>query len=228
MKKLFYCALSAVFALGMMTSCDKAENEIDVLGIYPIQSQYHVIYADQTLDSVAIESSKTWKGTLSDNWIQAKNNDLQGTVKNGDIDYRMVYLNFTPISGDSSRVGYLSVTDYENIVYHHFMQVSWLNIISPSVEFDTPYVYKNAKFRLVLAKNLTSAILKFTTYAPSAQLTTEADWFTLSETEFGPGEHEVEMTFDANTTAAQRTANIVLSTSNGFSNTIEVYNKGVE
>ena len=222
-----FCFWGVLSALFLLASCgDSAEERYDVLGIYPMLSGYHVIYADQVLDSVSVVSSKSWTTNLSAQWILMEDRYSTVTVPQYAIVQRTVLLNFTANTTGEVRYGEMTVDNKERKVERRFVQYPWLNIEVPAIAFTNWEKLENPTFALRAVKEATSARLLFTIYADEAKLSCDADWVEADETNFTAGAQTVNLTFESNETGSERVAEFKLTTDNNVTTVIKFTQEG--
>jgi hypothetical protein len=217
--------------LGLLTfaSCNNSTDySNNVLGIYPIVDGYYKVYADQTVDSFTVVSNKSWQAKVSADWMTLDPLYSYRTITSGETKQLTCPIYFNVNTAGAAKVGLLQVTNDDHTVGRPYLQTYWLNITNPAVLFNatTESEYAGAYFTLTTAKDSTGAVLNFQIFAPTATLTTTADWVTPKDSNLVTGTYAVRVKFPANTTGANRQAVFKLTTSNGISNDITVIQKG--
>lgn len=219
MKKVsFLLLLTLCFGL---SACDKTENSYGELSIRSYNTSTYT-YADQTVDTLLVTSSKSWTAETTDSWMTISGEHKSHTVKDGYIEATVVPVYYQTNTGTAIRYAQLKVDNTDRTAYYTAVQTYWLNINIPGPTFSDPENYTGVHFQQEVSASATSTTLQFTIYAASATLTTETGWITLGETSFKTGLHTISVAFPANNTGASRTASLVLKTSNGISNTITI------
>ena len=221
MKKTFL--LSALAFVAMLASCTgESKQEYKVLGIQPLVTGYHMIYADQMLDSVTVSSSRSWTTVFTQDWLYMDAADMNVTVPADVILQKVVKIHFEPNHTGKVRIAQMQVDNKDHQVGRLFAQTAWHNIIEPSVSFTDWEKMENPSFQLLLSKGAQQKTIIFTVYSAETTLSCDADWLTPEETIFAAGQHSVQLEVEANETSEMRTANITLTSSNGISTTIKV------
>jgi len=220
MKKLVRFLMCGIVAF-VAVSCDEGRSEEnDILAIYPLMSDYHVVYADQTVDTVTIFSTRDWDASLSASWISMDAWDMYGKVAANAYDAKKVPVYFTENETDAVRYGALQINSNGKTVGHPFMQTYWLNIEEPEGMYTNDKTIK-ATFTEVIKKDETKATLAFTLYT-NGTLSSDAAWANPDSTSFDAGYTETSVTCEANETGQLRTANLTLKTASGISTVIKL------
>lgn len=239
MKKSTVWMLAALIGFA---ACDNNKDvEYDELGIYPIQSGHTIIYADQTVDSFTVVSVSSWKASVEGQNASLDPFKSSKSQSGAKIESHTCPIYFTPNTSSAIKYSLLKVKNNKHSVARSYLQTYWLDIKIPAVAFSGPTTkmvdsyypgnfnpenqYKGAYFLQEIAKDSTSTLIIFNTYAQEATLTTDADWITPKELRLESGSHTVELSFQANETGKDRTAIYKLS-SNGITNDITFVQKG--
>lgn len=231
LKSIILAASTAALAL---TSCSEATNEYHSTQFYPVTTDGIVAYADQTVDSTRVISYDSWTLTNETDWFDVslqdgQKNNLSVTIPSGYVGSMRLDLRFQPNTTGKVRQSLLTVkSSYDKIgsVSTPVSQQPYLNISYPA-----PYLETSSATMPTFSLNLTSAkssypltsYVTFTVYTSDATLSTSADWITIEKTSgfTASVKEKVNLTVQANTTGASRTATLTL-TSNGISSTINV------
>lgn len=220
MKKLTTLLASLAIAF-TLTSCDKAENTFDVLAIYPLSDTYHTIYADQSVDSITLQTTRDWTAKVDQSWMSLDASDKKGTVDAGKIFTHTYPVYFENNKSGKVRFGQYLVSSNNKGVKHTFLQTSWLNITIPAPEYSRKDgIVESTTFSGNIYKSETEAKIAFTCYG-NATLASDAEWAVPSITTFEPGSQEVPIAFSENNTGRARTAKLTL-TSAGISSVITI------
>lgn len=214
MKKILSCAFLAL-TVSSFVACSDAENDTYYASIRakngaPVSEL--VLYADQTKDTLSILSTDAWTATGAD-WFTVTPGSF--TPQNPNTGYLVpIAISTTPNTTGKARAGLVTAHVREDISLPVY-QAAWLNI-------RTPFNAGDGEFNLVVSNSDSVATnMDFTTYSPSATLTSDAAWVTFSESTFKEGAHKPQVFIGKNTTNAARTATITL-TSAGVSTKINV------
>lgn len=209
-------------ALGL-SACDNNSNgEYNVLAIAPIDETPHVIYADQTVDSCVIISTNDWTASVTSDWMTLKPEYASAKVEAGGVLYKHIAVNYDINKTNAVRYGVLRVNNNKHTVGRQDMQTYWLNITSPTPVFTNKETYAGVRFVSNVSSQAQSNRIAFTTYSPTATISTEANWVSLPDSAYAAGSHAINAALLANTTGANRTAQLVLKTSNGIADTIQI------
>ena len=225
MKKTFLISMLAVM-LGF-SSCSK-ENELTVnqLGIYPIVTGYHEVYADQTIDSIIVVATQLFTFQIADDahWMSISEAMDRWDWTAHKADNKKINLYFTPYKGTSVRTGLIKLSDGDHTVGRPVLQKYWLDIRVPDVQFaesnSETKPYEGAYFVQEVKKDTTVSEFVFNIYDESATLSTTANWVEPKEYVAKKGLNTVKLSFDANATKQKREAVYDLTTKSGITTKI--------
>ncbi len=222
MKKIHHLFLLLATLAGL-TSCNESSNSYDVLAIYPILADYHIIYADQTEDTVVVYSTRDWTATCSTNWLSMSPFDMSGQVGKEGYYSKALPVLFRENTTEQARIANLQVTSNGKKVDHPFFQTYWLNIEEPAGNYSTAEKAENLKvtFTKVIDKDATSAPIAFTLYN-GGTLSSDAAWAVPDSTTFEAGPTETNITCETNQTGVARTAHLTLTSASGISTVIQL------
>jgi hypothetical protein len=235
MKKIYFVLATAI--LMGLASCDSGNDLTnDVLGIYPVASGPSVVYADQTVDSFSIVSTKSWKSSVTNSWTTLNPLYVSRQQSGTSIITTTCPIYFTINTTGQIRTSTLIATNDDHSVGRIYLQTYWLDITTPTVAFTANQQtsddeatsvskYAGAYFTQEVAKDSTKTSIAFQIYAPTATLTTDADWITPKTQNFQTGAHTVQLNFSANASGIERKAVYTLTTSNGISSNITIDQK---
>ncbi len=219
MRKIVHLFLALVVAFNMM-SCGDSHESFDVLAIYPVLADYHVIYADQTEDSIQILSSQDWTASLTASWISMDAFDMIGKISSQKDGYWPLAVYFSENATGELRYGALQVNSNGKTAGHPFVQTYWLNIQQPEATY-TDDNYTKVAFIETISKSDTQAPIAFTLYS-NGTLSSDAAWATPDSTSFEAGYTETNVTCEENETGSLRTANLTLKSGTGISTVIKL------
>lgn len=233
MKKIKHLLLAAVAALGL-ASCNEGTNEYHLTTFLPINSGGLVTYADQSLDSIHVQSYDTWTLSNTTDWVDVKvkttteqTNQIKVDIPQGYFAITRLDFHLQPNTTGRQRSTSIQVTSsYAKIgtIGMQLIQQPFLNVNTPAAKKDEQ---NNITFDLSLQSakqtETTSSFVVFTVYDASATLTSSADWLTPETTQgFTPSvTQKVKISAQPNTTGAARKATLTL-TSKGISTVINV------
>ncbi|MFA6819267.1 MAG: hypothetical protein WCR53_01805 [Bacteroidaceae bacterium] len=233
MKKI-HILVAAIALLGF-ASCDNGNGLTnDVLGIYPLSTGPSVTYADQTVDSFTIVSTKSWNTSVTANWTTLNPLYVSRNQDATSIKYTTCPIYFAINTTGQIRTSTLIASNGEHSVGRTYLQAYWLNITKPSVAFTSSQTsddatstaqYDGAYFTLQVPKDSVKSSINFEIFASSATLTTDADWIMPKQQQCQKGTHSIALSFSPNNTNAERKAIYTLTTSNGISNIITIVQK---
>ncbi len=209
-----------------LVSCTESSNEYETLAVYPVVAGYHVIYADQTVDTITIYSTRDWEATCSANWFSMDPFDMSGRVGKEGYYFKPLPVYFSENITDKPRAGFLQVLSNGKGVSHYFMQTNWLNIEDPVGIYTDSEQPENVKatFTKVIDRDETSASIAFTFYNVGS-LSSDATWAVPDSTTFDAGHTEITITCERNETGSARTANLKLKSVSGVSTVIQLQQK---
>ena len=231
-QKSFLYALAAVAFTMAFTSCadDPERHELQIL--YPTDA-YH--YADETSDSLQFLTYDSWLASTDETeWMSIVSNG------SGNVDYDYytrllvtVGVTMQPNLSNTTRRGYVRVKSYKYERYASFIQYGFLNVTRPEwtpKTFMSEYssVPRTVEFCLTDSAAWLVDSLSFTTQkAWTLTLKNQADseWITAEQTSGAAGHNSVTLNMTENTTAEERKATFVL-TSSGVSTEITVCQLG--
>lgn len=231
--------LAAVALLGLaaptlLTSCDNdTPNQLHQLNFIPLQSGGRLCYADQSTDTVGLQSTDSWtvavatpQGTPA--WLTAA--PESGRVEANHFVTQPLALRFSANTTGAPRTARLNVTaaaGTTRTIGLPVVQLSWLDIrrpaptvLRPAAETDTPASALTTATPVFIeplpykAGTVVCGFVLYDTTDPAHHsLTSDASWLTLSAADANPaaGHHEVTLTFTENPDHAPRTARLALT-----------------
>ena len=244
-KKLLGGLLCCLMAF---TACDNDnKNEFHRLNFYPTLSSGKIWFADQSTDSIVLQTTDSWKLSVEtqkgiDKWLTAT--PESGTVPPNYIAAQRLTLAFAPNTTGKIRSARLNVTvstDKIRGISLPATQTSWLDVRRPQPVFPRPLVQdamRSNKYNgggdplpvfveVLNAKAGTTqcAFRLYDTDTEKHSLTSDADWLVVPAESAKPaaGDHNVKITYLENPDPTPRTAHLVL-TSGGITTYI-TYNQ---
>lgn len=231
--------LAAVALLGLaaptlLTSCDNdTPNQVHQLNFIPLQSGGRLCYADQSTDTVGLQSTDSWtlavatpQGTPA--WLTAA--PESGRVEANHFVTQPLALRFSANTTGAPRTARLNVTaaaGTTRTIGLPVVQLSWLDIrrpaptvLRPAAETDPPASAVTTATPIFIeplpykAGTVVCGFVLYDTTDPAHHsLTSDASWLTLSAADATPaaGHHEVTLTFTENPDHAPRTARLALT-----------------
>lgn len=227
-------ALLGLAAPTLLTSCDNdTPNQLHQLNFIPLQSGGRLCYADQSTDTVGLQSTDSWtlavatpQGTPA--WLTAA--PESGRVEANHFVTQPLALRFSANTTGAPRTARLNVTaaaGTTRTIGLPVVQLSWLDIrrpaptvLRPTAETDTPASAVTTATPIFIeplpykAGTVVCGFVLYDTTDPAHHsLTSDASWLTLSAADATPaaGHHEVTLTFTENPDHAPRTARLALT-----------------
>ena len=227
-------ALLGLAAPTLLTSCDNdTPNQLHQLNFIPLQSGGRLCYADQSTDTVGLQSTDSWtlavatpQGTPA--WLTAA--PESGRVEANHFVTQPLALRFSANTTGAPRTARLNVTaaaGTTRTIGLPVVQLSWLDIrrpaptvLRPTAETDTPASALTTATPVFIeplpykAGTVVCGFVLYDTTDPAHHsLTSDASWLTLSAADATPaaGHHEVTLTFTENPDHAPRTARLALT-----------------
>lgn len=227
-------ALLGLAAPALLTSCDNdTPNQLHQLNFIPLQSGGRLCYADQSADTVGLQSTDSWtlavatpQGTPA--WLTAA--PESGRVEANHFVTQPLALRFSANTTGAPRTARLNVTaaaGTTRTIGLPVVQLSWLDIrrpaptvLRPTGETDTPASALTTATPIFIeplpykAGTVVCGFVLYDTTDPAHHsLTSDASWLTLSAADATPaaGHHEVTLTFTENPDHAPRTARLALT-----------------
>lgn len=227
-------ALLGLAAPTLLTSCDNdTPNQLHQLNFIPLQSGGRLCYADQSTDTVGLQSTDSWtlavatpQGTPA--WLTAA--PESGRVEANHFVTQPLALRFSANTTGAPRTARLNVTaaaGTTRTIGLPVVQLSWLDIrrpaptvLRPAAEIDTPASAVTTATPIFIeplpykAGTVVCGFVLYDTTDPAHHsLTSDASWLTLSAADATPaaGHHEVTLTFTENPDHAPRTARLALT-----------------
>ena len=244
-KKLLGGLLCCLMAF---TACDNDnKNEFHRLNFYPTLSSGKIWFADQSTDSIVLQTTDSWKLSVEtqkgiDKWLTAT--PESGTVPPNYIAAQRLTLAFAANTTGKIRTARLNVTvstDKIRGISLPATQTSWLDVRRPQPVFPRPLAQdamRSNKYNgggdplpvfveVLNAKAGTTqcAFRLYDTDTEKHSLTSDADWLIVPAESAKPaaGDHNVKITYLENPDPTPRTAHLVL-TSGGITTYI-TYNQ---
>ena len=231
-KKLLGGLLCCLMAF---TACDNDnKNEFHRLNFFPALSSGKIWFADQSTDSIVLQTTDSWKLTVEtlnskDKWLTAT--PESGTVPPNHIAAQRLTLAFAPNTTGkirSARLNVTTTTDKIRGISLPATQTSWLDVRRPKPVFPRPIVQgKEPKSKynggdpfpvfveVLNAKAGTTqcAFRLYDTDTEKHSLTSDADWLIVpaESAKPGAGAHNVKITYLENPDPTPRTAHLVLT-----------------
>lgn len=232
-KKLLGGLLCCLMAF---TACDNDnKNEFHRLNFYPTLSSGKIWFADQSTDSIVLQTTDSWKLSVEtqkgiDKWLTAT--PESGTVPPNYIAAQRLTLAFAPNTTGKIRSARLNVTvstDKIRGISLPATQTSWLDVRRPQPVFPRPLVQdamRSNKYNgggdplpvfveVLNAKAGTTqcAFRLYDTDTEKHSLTSDADWLIVpaESAKPGAGAHNVKITYLENPDPTPRTAHLVLT-----------------
>ena len=240
-KKLLGGLLCCLMAF---TACDNDnKNEFHRLNFYPTLSSGKIWFADQSTDSIVLQTTDSWKLSVEtqkgiDKWLTAT--PESGTVPPNYIAAQRLTFAFTPNTTGKIRTARLNVTvstDKIRGISLPATQTSWLDVRRPQPVFPRPLAQdamRSNKYNgggdplpdfveVLNAKAGTTqcAFRLYDTDTEKHSLTSDADWLIVPAESAKPaaGDYNVKITYLENPDPTPRTAHLVL-TSGGITTSI--------
>ena len=232
-KKLLGGLLCCLMAF---TACDNDnKNEFHRLNFYPTLSSGKIWFADQSTDSIVLQTTDSWKLSVEtqkgiDKWLTAT--PESGTVPPNHIAAQRLTLAFAPNTTGKIRTARLNVTvstDKIRGISLPATQTSWLDVRRPQPVFPRPLVQDAMRsnkyngggdplpvFVEVLNAKASTTQCAFRLYDTDTEkhsLTSDADWLIVpaESAKPGAGAHNVKITYLENPDPTPRTAHLVLT-----------------
>ena len=227
-------ALLGLAAPTLLTSCDNdTPNQLHQLNFIPLQSGGLLCYADQSTDTVGLQSTDSWtlavatpQGTPA--WLTAA--PESGRVEANHFVTQPLALRFSANTTGAPRTARLNVTaaaGTTRTIGLLVVQLPWLDIrrpaptvLRPAAETDPPASALTTATPVFIeplpykAGTVVCGFVLYDTTDPAHHsLTSDASWLTLSAADATPaaGHHEVTLTFTENPDHAPRTARLALT-----------------
>lgn len=238
--------LATAIGAAMLSSCGDSSYEVHQTMFYPNNGAVR-LYADQVQDTIHVYSLDSWTGQASfsngGTWFTFSPQRVE--VEAGKASDTKITITASGVNTTGKNLaGELRINSHDQIatnVYHY----AWLEVTSPAAQF----VDKNGapintsqmtmeEFEKTfptfaikdIAATATDTAVSFRTYQPGAKLTSDAAWLKLDGTDGNypaSGKQRAALKVEANTTGADRTANLTL-TSAGISTIITLTQKAAK
>lgn len=227
-------ALLGLAAPALLTSCDNdTPNQIHRLSFIPLQSGGRLCYADQSTDTVGLQSTDSWtiaiatpQGTPA--WLTAA--PESGRVEANHFVTQPIALRFSANTTGAPRTARLNVTAAAGTTRTIGLPVVQLprldirrpapTVLRPAAETGTPASALTGATPVFIeplpykAGTVVCGFVLYDTTDPAHHsLTSDAAWLTLSAADATPaaGHHEVTLTYTENPDHAPRTARLALT-----------------
>lgn len=222
--------LIVLLAMGAssLTSCLGSGDEhvtqiFDPYSGYPIASK--ILYADQSIDTIAVNSLDPWKLYPKFSWLTA--DPTTGNPQSNNKQFTVIGLKFGKNdSGNKVRQNLIELQAHD-VITLPVIQAPYLNIAEPRViiteneEQATLQATKEIKYEFAqeITSDATRLQIYFRNYVDGATVKTDADWITIPDTVFDKGPHKFVFECKTNTEDKERSA-VVNVTSNGITTPI--------
>ena len=224
MKTLKFAMAAIATSLALASCSLDSEQSNHQTTFLPVNAAGRVLYADQSIDSLAVFSTDSWK-------LEAKTDTVapfftvsptSQTIPANYVSTDLVIITAQPNTSGAVRRGYLALTttftDFGTMTLP-VAQLSWLNILSPAPTFA--YLTDGTRsetptFQRELPYTATTAQLSFYLYDTNKEqqtVTSDADWLVIPATEngYGAGRHDLSINVPANPAASARKATVTIT-----------------
>lgn len=219
-------------------ACSESTSEFHY---FHVESPKTLIYADQSTDTLIIQSTDSWEATTEADWITPKTFDFQITPDASMLQKRVMYI--TPNKSGKINSSYFTIKCDGRTHRRTCIQASWMNVVSPGPKYYGPdgdienpneltdFTGVGVRYEMVKAPDETTGEIIFNLYDKKATISTGDSWITLAQTS---AEHtqvslsqqfKIEFTLEENQTGADRTGTITITTQNGVTQTISIIQK---
>lgn len=230
---LILCAIAFSAA-----ACSESTSEFHY---FHVESPKTLIYADQSTDTLIIQSTDSWEATTEADWITPKTFDFQITPDASMLQKRVMYI--TPNKSGKINSSYFTIKCDGRTHRRTCIQASWMNVVSPGPKYYSPdgdienpneltdFTGVGVRYEMVKAPDETTGEIIFNLYDKKATISTGDSWITLAQTsaEHTQGslsqQFKIEFTLEENQTGADRTGTITITTQNGVTQTISIIQK---
>lgn len=233
--RIIYLSIAAFIA----TACSKSESEYHY---FNVSSPSSVIYADQYTDTLGIESTDSWKANTDASWFTPTSFSFD--IGKESFSHEKKPISITPNTSGTVNGNYMTITSDGRTYRKSLIQVYWLNIVRPdpiykgtegeisSLQNISNLAELKAEFTMTKNSDDTEDNIIFNLYDRSATLSTPDSWITLGETSVTHTSYslsqqfKVSFTMETNSTGADRTGTITITTANGAKTDIKIIQKG--
>lgn len=232
MKRFLNLVLCATLAMGLASSCSSEDPDYHTIGISSTTVKTIPVryYADQLTDTLLILSTDTWQANTNASWMTfAKTNSAKCS---GEVTYsygaQFTFKETVKLQanqGADFRETDVNVSANGKTIVLKVSQSNRLNVTDPMVTPEGGNPMDVGRFVKTVDKNATATTIGFRVFN-SAELTTTADWITLSQTEFAADTHTTNLTMQPNTTGTTREGVVSLKSSTGVVTDIIIRQKG--
>ena len=213
MKKNFLALAGATFlALAMLSGCDTEGDTYHITAFYPTQSSGMIMYADQTVDSIWVQSADAWTAKVTASWLVITPTS-SGEIPEGYIMQTKLTLTAAQNTTGTTRSSQINVDGYDKIGMPVY-QFGWLNITSPSgtvTNTSADGIATGAKFEQSVSAKTTALTVAFRNYQDGATISGGADWVSLPDSTYAAGSHTLTLAAEENTSTEARTATFTLT-----------------
>lgn len=219
------CLLALTMVCGLaLTSCDlDSSSENHQTAFLPLNAQGRLLYADQTTDTLAVQSTDSWRLEVA-----ATNSTPFFTITPTEYKVPANHLAVVPIvmtstpntTGEIRNAQLRLTTVFEKLgtLQMPVMQTSWLNILAPAPTTlggrDDKAVAPTFTARVAAEGGKSKLIFRLYSNDKAQQrVISEADWLAVPAHQdgYGAGRHEVELTVAPNPTKTERTTTVSIS-----------------
>lgn len=220
MKKFIGCSI--VCAALLLAACDNKENSYEFAQIvYPEGES--VLYADEGLDTLKFATTYDWTLSGVPGWMHISPDSMAGTVPDGYYMVNRILISVDANQTDTLRSAIIYFNADGKSLGAYYTQLHYLNISRPARQ--------NYRFELQDTARQVRDSVVFTTYSNDWTLAFQGEqptWIAFEEgeaTSGRAGKHSVAYTLEPNTSTAERTA-VLRLTSRGVSSDIRIRQLG--
>ncbi len=222
MKKFIWSAI--VCAAAVFAACDNKGNSYEFAQIvYPVGES--VLYADESVDTLKFATTYDWTLSGVPDWMRISPDSMAGTVPDGYYMVNRIMITVDANQTDTLRSAVIYFNADGKSLGACYTQLHYLNISHP--------VRRDYRFELQDTAMQVRDSVVFTTYSNDWTLAFQGEkpaWIAFAEgeaTSGRAGKHTVAYTLEPNTSTAERTA-VLRLTSRGVATDIRIKQLGLE
>lgn len=209
MKKLNFLLLCLTALL--LSSCLESKFEMHQTYFSPQHPGGMKFYADQTLDSVRVNSYDSWEAYLETpaEWMSITPTEFE--LQPGYFGSARMDISMEENNTGNNRQARIFVKSYHTISMAIY-QYAWLNI-----QYPTPIINgenfdeQTVRFELAVGADPVNTSITFFVYQNNAQLSSDSPWVVPETTTFSKGQNTVKLNIEPNNSEEPRTAMLILT-----------------
>lgn len=217
--------VAAMAALSTL-SCSEADTNYHKFGATSAINGGSIVYAyaDQTGDTLYIESTDSWKGRTLQDWLIFTSTGTQTESKTVKYEFNKVTTFKVPITIKANTTNAMRASAIQFDANKHtagiqYQQAYWINVTNPAPKFANETTFAGLQLVKEVGSSDTSTTIEFVLHN-DATITSDADWARPDTKDFKKGVGTATITLDPNVGGTKRDAHITINSASGAKTTV--------